>query len=128
VRVRWLARVLLSLAWIVFWLFIVGAVGMARQGRPPPPILVFIYFDILAAGFWLIFRLTKKLRKRNSSVSGLENDQGGPRQPGSSLSAEADAFLEARHKERDGDLLAKLHEKTPTVPPHEPAPFPRSNE
>jgi len=102
VRVRWLARMLLSLAWVVFWFFIVGAVGMARQGRPPPPILVFIYFDILAAGFWLIFRLTKKLRKQDSSVSGLQNDQGGFRQLGSSLSDEADAYLEARRKEREG--------------------------
>jgi len=115
------ARLLLSVVWVIIWFLLVGLVALAVG---PGPFSAYLELEILTLGFFAVFRFTRGLRgSAHRSVGEAES-----RKPISCLSEEADAFLEARRKERDGDLLAKLHEKTPTVSPHEPAPFPRSNE
>jgi len=102
-----------SLGWLALWLFIVGAAGMKLYGRPPKPSLVFVLNEILALGFYVIFRLTQRREQRGSRsakvLEELENRQ--PTGGGTTLAKEAEDFLAARRKEREKD--EEVHPERP---------------
>jgi len=102
-------RIMLFVLWVPVWLFQAGI--LRAMGINPWAVGVFLQIELLIAGFWII-RLLMKAKEEARQA-----DHAETRPSTSSLSAEADSYLDARRQERDGDLLAMLKEKTSAVAP-----------
>jgi hypothetical protein len=129
---RRLARVLFSIAWLIIWLFLLGVIGMSTHDRLfLRGSLAYLHLDVLALGFFAIFRFTKGLSSHagdgvasvteqwkcsgcgawnllyasSCSLCGrsrqLEDKSPSASDASSNLAREAERYLEARRQERE---------------------------